>query len=175
MFSLLSSLDISSKPFGVWATKRREQLDPGIAGLAHPQMSPSHSRFTRRGVYPPYRKQNRQRMPPQMGRLLPLTIRTNPENASQIIPAVFPTGPASPATCAMRNLSLPDRWCPVCPPAEGEETHIESITKGYYHNICNMSSISHYILCHKKCFSNFFRLMQKFGNALKIYYVVPSE
>lgn len=66
--------------------KKREQLDSGIAGLAHPQMSPSHSRFTRRGVSPPYRKQNRQRMPPQMGRLLPLTIQTNPGYAAWPFP-----------------------------------------------------------------------------------------
>ena len=94
--------------------KKRERLDSGIAGLAHPQMNPSHSRFTRRGVSPPYRKQNRQRMPPQMGRLLPLTIQTNPGYA-RVVFSLLKQG-AYPQNCAMRNPSLPGQWM-ACPPA----------------------------------------------------------
>lgn len=61
------------------------------------------------------------------GQTSPADDTYNPENASQIIPAVFPTGPANPATCAMRTLRpQADEAQPALP--QREKTHIESIT-----------------------------------------------
>lgn len=64
-----------------------------------------------------------------MGRLLPLTIPTYPENASQNIPAVFSKASVSRNVCNAKPIA-PRLMVPSLPSHRGEKTHIESITEG---------------------------------------------